>query len=133
MFWDNIRREYSDIGAFLFRMVFGFLFMLHGLSKFGLLGGGAQVPGGAMLIAAIIESVGGILIFIGLFTAWSSFLASGMMAVAYWMVHAFSAGAGNFWNPLANGGELAVLFTFGFILIWFYGAGKYSLDAKMSK
>ncbi len=131
MFRDDFRKEYGHIGGFLFRIVVGFLFMLHGLSKFGLLGGGVKMPGDIMLVAALIEAIGGLLVLLGLFTTWASFIAAGQMAVAYWWKHAFTKGAGLFWNPLANGGELAALFCFAFLLIWFYGAGKYSLDAKM--
>ena len=132
MFWDDFRKNYSDIGALLFRVVFGALFLLHGLAKFGIMSD--KVFGTLPMMiqaAAIIEVITGLLIVLGLFTTWASFIASGTMAVAYWQMHAFSGGG--FWNPLANGGEAAVLYTFAFLLIWFYGAGKYSLDAKMQK
>lgn len=129
MFWDGFREQYKEEGLLAFRAVFGLLFLFHGLTKFGLLGGGAKLPGGVMLVAAIIETVGGLLILLGLFATFASFIASGMMAVTYWWKHAFT-GTGAFWNPLSNGGELAVLFAFAFLFLWLYGPGKYSLDAK---
>ena len=39
-----------------------------------------------------IELVGGLLVAIGLFTGWASFICSGEMAVAYFMVHAAKGG-----------------------------------------
>ena len=129
MFWDGFREKYRDTGLLLFRVVFGFLFLLHALSKFGLISEKSFSTLPFMIQAAgVIELVTGVLLILGLFTTWASFLASGMMAVAYWTVHAVN---GSFWNPLANGGELAVVYTFAFLLLWFLGGGAYSLDAKL--
>lgn len=58
------------------------------------------------------------LILLGLFTRPAAFIASGMMAVACWMVQ----GSQNFF-PITNGGELAIMFWFGFLLIAYRGAG----------
>ena len=51
--------------------------------------------------AGLIELVAGGLIVLGLFTRPAAFLASGTMAVAYWMVHAPQSP-----YPIVNGGEL---------------------------
>ena len=67
------------------RIVVGLLFACHGAQKlFGMFGGkgGAE---GMMLIAGIIEFGGGLLIALGLLTRPVAFIASGMMAVAYFM------------------------------------------------
>ena len=74
-------------------------------------------------VAGIIELVGGFLIAFGLFADWVAFLASGLMAVAYFMVH---AGGGFF--PIVNHGELAVLYCFVFLYIAFHGSGILSVD-----
>jgi putative oxidoreductase len=58
-------------------------------------------------IAAVIEVVTGVLIMLGLFTRAAAFLASGEMAVAYWMVHARQS-----LYPAVNGGDAAILFCF---------------------
>lgn len=59
---------------------------------------------------------------LGLFASWAAFLASGEMAVAYFMAH-FPKG---FW-PIENGGELAVLYCFAFLYIAARGAGPWSV------
>ena len=77
-------------------------------------------------VAGIIETVCGTLIMIGLFTKPAAFLASGEMAVAYFMIH---QGMGLL--PNQNFGERAVLFCFAFLYIATRGAGICSVDAAM--
>lgn len=112
----------------LFRVVFGLLFVMHGLQKlvgmFGGLGGHA-VPLGSMLGAAsVIECTTGTLILLGLFTRYAAFIASGMMAVAYFTAHQPNGGV-----PLQNMGEPAVMNCFAFLYMSVRGSGRWSLDA----
>ena len=113
----------------LLRIVVGILFACHGAQKlFGALGGTAMTSNPMMLAAGIIEFGGGLLIAIGLLTSWAAFIASGEMAVGYFMVHA----KGGFW-PILNKGELAVVYCFLFLYIAARGSGPYSVDAAMRK
>jgi putative oxidoreductase len=113
----------------LLRLVAGFTFSLHGFQKlfgaFGGLGGhGASAHITSLLgIAGILETVGGILILAGLFTRCVAFVLCGEMAYAYFTNHA----PHSLW-PIANGGELAVLYCFIFVLLVFGGPGPWSLD-----
>ena len=108
---------------FLMRVVFGLLFACHGAQKlFGLLGGKKAALASLMGVSGVIEFFGGLAIALGFFTTWAAFLASGMMAVAYFMAHLPEG----FW-PIQNKGELAVLYCFGFLLIMSRGGGKWSL------
>ena len=112
------------------RIVAGFLFLWHGTSKlFGFppLGGGGHLPP-MMLVAGIVESCGGTLMLLGLFTPFAAFIASGEMAVAYWTAHAPHA-----LLPLVNQGELAALYCFLFLFISARGGGGFSLDALIFK
>ena len=65
---------------------------------------------------------------IGLFTRPAAFLASGTMAVAYFLMH-----AGQSFYPIINKGELAVLYCFTFLFLAFAGGGSLSVDALMRK
>jgi putative oxidoreductase len=113
----------------LLRIVAGLLFACHGAQKlFGAFGGTAMTSNPMMLAAGIIEFAGGLLIAIGLVTSWAAFIASGEMAVAYFMVHA----KGGFW-PIVNKGELAVLYGFLFLYVAARGSGPYSVDAMMRR
>lgn len=114
----------------IMRIVIGLLFAMHGTQK--LLGWPARTGGGGprtlsalSLTGAWIELVAGIAIAIGLFASVAAFLASGQMAVAYFLRH---AGEGGFW-PLQNRGELAVVYCFIFLYIAAAGSGVWSVDA----
>jgi len=112
----------------VFRIVFGLLFACHGAQKvLGLFGGQkATVP--LMVVGGWIELVAGLLIAIGLFAGVAAFIASGEMAVAYFMMHAPHG-----WVPLVNKGELAVAYCFAFLFIAARGAGAWSVDAAMRR
>jgi putative oxidoreductase len=107
------------------RIVTGFLFLCHGLSKlFGFpVAPPAGAPGFVVWVAGTIELVGGALVMIGLFTRPAAFLCSGLMACAYWMAHGFQA-----LLPIANQGELAVLYCFVFLYISARGTGTWSVE-----
>ncbi|HWG88025.1 MAG TPA: DoxX family protein, partial [Candidatus Acidoferrales bacterium] len=108
----------------VFRVVVGFLFLCHGAQKlFGAFGGHAQLHNPMMLAAGIIEFGGGILIILGLLTRFVAFIASGEMAVAYFMMH---QPRGHL--PIQNGGAEAVLFCFAFLYIACHGAGKFAAE-----
>lgn len=114
------------------RIMAALLFMEHGLMKvfhFPAPQPGAPDPLSALLLAAAwIEILGGALIALGLFTRAAAFIASGEMAVAYFMVHAKQG----FW-PALNGGDAAILYCFVFLYLAAAGPGPWSLDATVRK
>ncbi len=108
----------------LLRIVAGLLFMAHGVHKYFGFPIAFEYPLNPMMYAAGgIELVGGVMIVLGLFTRPAAFIASGMAAAAYWMAH---GSAGLF--PIANGGELVVLYCFIFLYIAARGAGIWSVE-----
>jgi putative oxidoreductase len=113
----------------ILRIIAGLLFVAHGGQKvFGWFGA-QPVPLGSLFgLAGIIELVLGILITIGLLTSCAAFIASGQMAVAYFIGHFPKS----FW-PLENDGEPAVLFCFIFLFIATHGAGIWSVDAARGR
>jgi putative oxidoreductase len=109
----------------LLRIVAGLLFLWHGSQKlFGFPLPVPEAPAFVVYVAGPIELVGGTLVALGLFTRPAAFLCSGLMAFAYWMVHAT-----RHLFPLANGGELAALYCFVFLFLSAHGPGIWSLDA----
>lgn len=111
-----------------FRIALGALFTCHGLQKLFGMFGGTRVSAALPLAAGAIELIAGPLIVVGLFAAYAAFIASGEMAVAYFMAHA----SHGFW-PIVNHGELAVVYCFAFLFIAAYGSGRWSLDARIRK
>ncbi|HYD89211.1 MAG TPA: DoxX family protein [Vitreimonas sp.] len=125
--------KYSNNALGVLRIVSGLIFAEHGTQKFLSFPAGDAAGAGLALAspghyAGIVELLAGFLITIGLFTRPAAFLASGTMAVAYWMVHAPQ----NFF-PVNNGGDAAILYCFVFLLFVFTGPGAWSLDAAISK
>ncbi len=113
------------------RIVAAFMFVQAGTMKLFAFPAGIPPNGGTvplmseMGLAGILETFGGGLLLLGLFTRPVAFLLAGEMAVGYFQVH-FPQG---FW-PLLNGGIDPALYCF----LWLYfsaaGAGPWSLDAK---
>jgi putative oxidoreductase len=109
------------------RIIMGFLLMPHGAQKlFRFMAMPGMPPATAfslMWVAGVLEFFGGLLLLIGLFTRPAAFLLSGLMAVAYFMVHA----PGGFW-PLQNKGELAVVYCFVCLFLAVAGGGEWAVD-----
>ena len=79
-----------------------------------------------LVVAALLEIVGGALIAVGPFTRIAAFICSGEIAAAYFMFHAPQS----FW-PAVNQGDAAILFGFVFLTLAFAGAGARSVDAYL--
>ncbi len=113
----------------IMRIIVGLSFACHGAQKvFGWFGGvgGQPVPLASLFgVAGMIELVLGFFIAIGFLTGYAAFIASGEMAVAYFMAHYPKS----FW-PIENGGEPAVLFCFIFLYMATQGSGIWSIDAS---
>jgi putative oxidoreductase len=122
----------------LLRVMAGLLYLEHGTQKLfqfpplsaEMAGAMAHVPEQAkmvLLAAAIIEIVTGPLIILGLFSRWAAFIASGEMAVAFFVGHAAMRHS---IFPAVNGGDGAVLFCFIFLFIWAAGPGSVAVNQK---
>lgn len=116
------------------RIVSGTLFFFHGAQKlFGVLATHAGPPAFSQLwFGGIIELVGGALVAVGLFTRCAAFVASGMTAVAYFQFH-WKLQFGAKFFPIANQGELAVLYCFVFFFVFVHGPGRASLDGLRAR
>ena len=123
---NRVLGRYSEYVYAILRIVVGFLFVLHGTVKLFGVPILASGPIGALgTTAAVIELVAGLLIVFGFFASFAAFLASGEMAVAYFITHFKSEAP----LPIQNGGELAVLYCFIFLYIAAKGSGVWSIDS----
>lgn len=114
----------------LLRVVAGAMFTFHGVQKvFGVLTDKQPPVGSQLWIGGVLELVLGAAIALGFATRLAAFVASGMMAVAYFQYHwKFELDARFF--PTVNGGELAVLYCFVFLYIACKGSGLCSVDNR---
>jgi putative oxidoreductase len=130
---DAQLRDWAPRVLSIVRIVAGLIFMANGTQKLLSFPGGERAGSGLGFdspgaFAGVIELVCGFLITIGLFTRPAAFLASGTMAVAYWMAHAPQ----NFF-PVNNGGDAAILYCFLFLYLVFAGPGPWSLDERRTR
>jgi putative oxidoreductase len=131
MSFDSTAARYAPHAQALLRIVSGYLFMMHGVAKLFHVPHVAMYDGVQLMsligLAGVLETVGGALLIVGLFTRITAFVLSGEMAVAYFMAH---ASKGDPLMPMLNQGEAAVLFCFIFLFLAAAGAGAWSIDAQ---
>jgi putative oxidoreductase len=132
----NSLNRYADPVYCIMRLLVGLMFACHGAQK--ILGWfpdprHAAAPLDTMgMLSGWIELVGGLLIAFGLLTRIAAFISSGEMAVAFFMVHwPFVFTPIEKIVPRVNGGESAVIYCWVFLFIFFYGAGRWSIDAMI--
>ena len=129
--------DYINFGLLFYRLALGISLFYHGYLKYvsgeqGLYKVGAMlstlgVPSGFEVIlgtiASYAEMVGGILLIIGLFTRIGTLLVVGTLAVATILNL-----NGNFFSW-----DYPSQMAFGAIMLFFAGAGRYSLDKALFK
>ena len=118
---------FQPIMLSLFRIMVGLVFLQFGLGKltgFPMAAPNAVFPG-QILFSGIMETAGGVLLVLGLFTRPAAFILAGYMAVAVFWIH-----VPRDILPARNGGNLAVLFCFGFLYLFFAGPGAWALDNR---
>jgi putative oxidoreductase len=112
------------------RIVAAFLFMQAGTAKMFAFPAAVMPDGGTVPllsqvgVAAFLETFGGALLLVGLYTRPVAFVLSGLMAFAYFIGHAPMG----FW-PVLNQGMPAILFCFLWLYVSAAGPGPLSLDA----
>ena len=114
----------------ILRIVAALIFLLHGTQKhFGIPPTERVIDLFSLSwIAGAIEIVCGLAILVGFQTRAAAFLASGLMAFAYWIAH-----APRDLFPTNNGGDAAILYCFIFLYLVFAGPGPWSLDAVRTR
>ncbi|HEU4568950.1 MAG TPA: DoxX family protein [Gemmatimonadales bacterium] len=120
----------------LLRIVAAWIFLISGTMKF--FGWPMPMPDGAPAVlfpnqlwwAGFLETVGGSLLLLGLFSRPAAFILSGEMAVAYWQFNYAN-------HPLFPIMSLSGVPTAAFCFIWLYisaaGPGPWSLDTLLRK
>jgi putative oxidoreductase len=125
---DDLATRWAPRLLSVLRIVAASMFITHGTQKlFGFPAGPEPRPPvelfSQMGLAGVLETFGGLLLLLGLFTRPVAFVLAGEMAVAYFMAHA----PRSFW-PLLNNGEHTVLFCFLFLYLAAAGGGEWAVD-----
>ena len=133
---EQFDRNWRNLAWSALRIAAGLDYFSHGAQKLlGWFGGIGPTGGHAELMtrfgaAGTIETIGGALLILGLFTRPVAFITSGEMAVTYFWMHWGGSGKPFWWQ---NFGELPLLFCFIWFLFAAWGPGPFSLDAKLRK
>ena len=126
--------RFADPVYCIARIVIGLMYACHGGQKLLAYPGGGHGTDGLAVVAGFIELLGGFMIAFGLLTRLAAFLASGEMAVAYFMFYVTPVeGVEAKFYPIMNGGELAVFYCWFFFFVIFYGPGRWAIDALWGK
>ncbi|HBQ59461.1 MAG TPA: DoxX family protein [Balneolaceae bacterium] len=120
-----------NYSLFLLRFGAGALIFTHGLPKLMKVFSGdfsfadpiGIGPELSMILAAFAEGICGLFVALGLWTRFAAIVLSINMAVAFFFAHAG--------DPFSTK-EKSLLFLLMFVVILFTGAGKYSIDQKLS-
>jgi len=126
-FLDSLR----PVGLLVLRIALGIIFLYHGYPKLAHLRGGAEMqnffvehglPGYFVYVAGVIETFGGGLLLLGLFTRGAALLLAVEMSVAIWKVHILHGylAVHDYGFPLALATACFALAT--------VGAGAFSVD-----
>lgn len=121
----------QPIGLLLLRIALGVIFLFHGYPKLAHLRGNLQMqnffiehgmPGYFLYIAGVIETFGGGLLLLGLFTRPAALFVGAEMCVAIWKVHSAHGyfGVNDYQLPFALAAACFALAT--------VGAGMISVD-----
>lgn len=134
MLIKDLYAKWSDHIYAVTRILIGFLLIMHATQKIGIWGdltvagfaGFVGIPIWVAYIQVLFELFAGLFVFFGFFTRLGATLGWIAMAAALIKVH-FPAG----WNPLTNGGEIALLILLSLTLICISGAVKWSLEQRI--
>jgi putative oxidoreductase len=133
---EQFDRQWRTVAHSALRIAAGLAYFSHGAQKLlGWFGGFGPGGGSAELmsrfgVAGTIETIGGALLIMGLFTRPVAFIASGEMAVTYFWMHWGGSGQVFWWQ---NHGEVPLLYCFIWFLFAAWGPGAFSLDAWIRK
>lgn len=131
---NDLGNKLRPLGLTLLRLALGIVFLYHGSVKLADLGHWTQnfvhmgFPPYFAYIAGGLETVGGALLILGLFTRVAAILLAGELLIATIKVH---LPGGPIWK--VGGYELPMLLSAVSFLFFCYGAGPVAVDAAMGK
>lgn len=126
----HVLSRFQPVLLSILRISAAYMFILHGTAKLFALPHIPMFDGLQIVsiygLAGLLETCGGLLLLLGLWTRPVAFVLSGQMAVAYFIAHTQP----NILLPLLNGGEAAALFCFIFLYLAAAGGGAWALDNR---
>lgn len=129
-----------NLGYLLLRIAAGGFLLPHGFGKLfgwfagpGLDGFAAELQGFGLpyvaplpLLVALVQTLAGLTVVLGLWTRWSSLLAAVFIGMTVWV------GAPNGWFWMHHGIEYPLMWSLALVAIALIGPGAWSLDAWLA-
>jgi len=136
---DGIAAQWQDLLLLLARVLFGWTFVMSGWGKLMNISGFiATMPRRGLpdflgYVAPFVEFIGGVLLVVGLATRYASLVMLLFIIIAafsshrYWAVESAQVAnqSAHFWKAVSMMG--------GAVLLFITGAGRYSVDAVLSR
>lgn len=130
--FDKFLERKAGVFYFVFRVVVGLMFMMHGLQNlFGVfdvkyLATAWSLP----WIGGIVMLVGGLMITLGIYVRFVASLGAVVMFVAYFWYHATWS---DWWSPLTNHGESALHYLVSMLVLMAFGSGRFLFKDSKKK
>ncbi len=129
-----------DLGLLIMRLALGVIFIMHGLQKIGVIGGGSMegtvqmfqenwnIPAFATYLVTAAELLGGIGVLVGFLGRIASAAIALVMIGAFFMVHIKN-------GFFVSDGGVEMVLGFGAMALglMFMGMGRYSIDGMMAE
>jgi putative oxidoreductase len=128
-------RSSTDAGLLLLRVWLGVsMFLIHGLGKLqkfdtivSMFQEKLGIPAPLAVAAIVAETLCALLLVLGLATRWAALFLVITMGVAFTKAHGFNLTPGD-----PKSGEIAFLYLAGFATLLIAGAGRLSVDGKIT-
>lgn len=128
--------KHNYVGLFVLRLVVGILFLVHGTAKWKLWGappgeGTTESMLALMKFLSIVEPLGGLALVMGFLTRYAALgLGIIMLGAIYFKLYVWNVG---FIGTTGTGAEFDLVLLAAAVMLFFAGAGKWSLDHTCCK
>jgi putative oxidoreductase len=134
------RAGMSDAAAAVARLLLALIFVISGFMKLTSIAGftgyltrlGVPEPQIMAYVAAVVELVGGLMVLIGFKARWAALVLCVFTGITLYLGHKFWAAPPEQYMNQFNHALKNLAIMGGFLLLFAYGPGRYSADARMS-
>jgi putative oxidoreductase len=128
----------SDAAAAVGRVFLALIFVASGYFKFVGIAGtiayftrlGVPQPQIMAYVVAAVELIGGLMVLVGFKARWAALVLCVFTGIALYLGHKFWAAPADQYNNQFNHALKNLAIMGGFLLLYAYGPGRYSVDAR---
>lgn len=129
----------SDAAAAVARLFLATIFIVSGCLKLTAIAGfvgyltrlGVPEPQIMAYVVALVELIGGLLVLVGFKTRWAALVLCVFTGIALYLGHKFWAVPPDQFTNQLNHAMKNLALMGGFLMLFAFGPGRYSVDARM--